>query len=482
MSLEILGSRVLAPTFGSSVYVWGSLISTFLVALAAGYAVGGRLADRRPSLALLGMLFAFASVLILPCVAWAPRLLAAIGQEGWDPRWAALVAATVLFLGPSLALGMVTPFAVRIASRGSEKAGSVAGGYSALSTAGSIAGTLLTTFFLIPRLRIDVLLLSLALILLACAVVLMRSGTTLAITGAAAAACGFAAMGMGAPPTVGGERVLARRDTPYHHIVVTQLDDARWMRFDNLTQSGVNLSHPDRSVTSYDAGLMAAFALRPGIRRVCVIGLGGGVIPRRIAQLLPEAEIESVEIDPVVRDLAREFFLYRESDRVRTTIEDGRTFLSRPGTEYDLVILDAFNSTGVPFHLTTREFFQSVRARLAPDGIFAANFIGKLMGRDGRLFWSTYATIRRQFGQVYITPDVRATPSALLGNVLVFATVSADPVDVEATRARAAELERRWRLGFLGSSVKSLVHSPDPPADAVELTDGYAPVEALQNF
>lgn len=482
MALEILGSRVLAPTFGSSVYVWGSLISTFLIALSCGYALGGVLADRQPSLALLGMLFAFASVLILPSVVWAPRLLAAIGEARWDPRWAALSAAAVLFLPPSLALGMVTPFAVRIASREAEKAGSVAGGYSALSTAGSIAGTLVTTFFLIPRMHLEVLLLGLALVLLVCAAALMKGLATLAVTGAAAAACAFAALGISAPRPVGGERVIARRDTPYHHIVVTQLDDTRWMRFDNLTQSGLNLKHPDRSVTSYDEGLMAAFALRPGIRRICMIGLGGGLIPSRIARIFPDAVIESVEIDPAVRDLARDFFLYRETDRARTTIEDGRTFLSRPGTEYDLIILDAFNSTGVPFHLTTREFFQAAKKRLAPDGIFAANFIGKLMGRDGRLFWSTYATMRRQFGQVYVTPDVRGRPSALLGNVLVFSTVSADPVDLARARTRASELSSRFRMTFVESSVESLVHSPNPPPDAVELTDDYAPVEALQNF
>ena len=277
---------------------------------------------------------------------------------------------------------MVTPFAVRLAIRGTETAGAVAGGYSALSTAGSIVGTLATTFFLIPSYPVNALLLGLSASLLLCAAILMRDRASAAIALAAAAAWVFALLTQATPPTIGGEKILARRDTPYHHIVVTQLDSSRWMRFDALTQSGVNIAYPNRSLVGYDEALLASLAFRPGIRRVCVIGLGGGSFSRQFARLRPDAEIDTVEIDPVVRELALDYFLYRESDRVRTVIEDGRVFLSKPGPAYDLIVLDAFNSTGVPFHLTTREFFEVVRRRLSPDGIFAANFVGQLMGKE----------------------------------------------------------------------------------------------------
>ena len=483
MALEILGSRVLAPSYGSSVYVWGSLISTFLIALSAGYALGGKLADRRPSPGFLSMLLAIGAVLILPCVIWAPRILAAIGRAGWDPRWGALLAACVLFLPPSVVLGMVTPFAVRLRIRGTETAGAVAGGYSALSTAGSIAGTLATTFFLIPRFPVQMLLLGLSGSLLLCAAILMRDRASVAMTLAGGAALVFAFLEQATPPTIGGEKILARRDTPYHHIVVTQLDSSRWMRFDALTQSGVNLAYPNRSLVGYDEALLAALAFRPGIRRVCVIGLGGGSFSRAFARLRPEAEIDTVEIDPVVRELALEFFLYRESERMRTVIEDGRVFLSKPGPAYDLIVLDAFNSTGVPFHLTTREFFEIVRRRLSPDGIFAANFVGQLMGKDGRLFWATYRTIQRQFGQVYVASwALHAGRPPASGNVMVYATVSADPHEVDDIRRRASELAALWKLQNVDNYLGSLIHAPQVPEGIPELTDAYAPVEALQNF
>lgn len=481
MALEILGSRVLAPSYGSSVYVWGSLISTFLTALALGYGFGGRLADRRPSAAVLSQVLSLGAVLILPCVAWGGTLLRALVTSGLDARWSVLAAAVLLFLPASIAMGMVTPFAVRIAIRQMEAAGSVAGGYSALSTVGSILGTLLTTFVLIPAFPVNSLLLGLAGTLALCALLMMRSPSSVVIAGLAVAACGMAGFARRDAPHY--ERILLQKDTAYHHIVVTQLLDTRWLRFDNLTQSAVNIAHPERAVMPYEQGLPLAFAMRPRIRSVCMIGLGGGGIVRTLRRIRPDVFIQSVEIDPVVRDIARDLFLYKESEKSVTAIEDGRFFLARGGRPYDLIILDAFNSTGVPFHLTTREFFETVRSRLSPDGVFAANFIGKLMGNDGRLFWATYQTIRRRFGQVYvINADLSAGKAALRGNVLVFATVSADPLALEVIRRNAAEMAAKWKLPGLLNVADGLLHSPDPPAGTAELTDAYAPVEALQNF
>lgn len=480
MGLEILGSRVLAPSYGSSVYVWGSLISTFLTALALGYAFGGRLADRRPSPAVLSIVLAVGAALILPSVAWGDVLLRRLLALGWDARWSALVASVVLFLPASVAMGMVTPFAVRIAIRRMEAAGSVSGGYAALSTVGSILGTLLTTFVLIPNFPVGALLLGLAATLVLCSLLLVRGPASISIACLAGAACGMA--GFARPSAVSNEQILVRRDTAYHHIVVTQLLDTRWLRFDNLTQSGVNVEHPERLVVAYQQALPLAMAMRPSLQRVCMIGLGAGTFAGTLARIRPNVVVDSVEIDPAVRDIARDFLLYRESEQIRTVIQDGRAFLAQEGEPYDLIVLDAFNSTGVPFHLTTREFFQTLRRRLAPDGVFAANFIGDLMGKDSRLFWAAYQTIRRQFGQVYvINSDLAAGRTTLTGTILVFATVSADPLELDAIRHNTVEMDKRWKLK-LSSFAGHLIHSPEPPRGTVELTDAYAPVEALQNF
>ena len=482
MALELLGSRVLAPSYGSSIYVWGALITVFLTALSVGYLLGGRLADRRPQMSVLSVILSVAAVLILPTVQWSTALLQRLHEQAWDARWTALLAAVLLFLAPSVAIGMVSPFAVRLAAPRLEGLGKAAGGYSALSTAGSIAGTLLTAFVLIPSVDVRTLLVMLAGTLALCALVLMRNRASLVIGVLACIVCGT----VGFSPA-GGQADLARtllyKDTAYHHIVVSQVDEARYLRFDNLIQGGISLKDPNRPLFSFEEGFFMPWAVRPGIRTVCQIGLGTGSFPRVLTRLVPDATVDSVEIDPVVARVAREYFQYRESPRHRTAIADGRMFLTQPGPPYDLIILDAFNSTGTPFHLTTREFFTTVRGRLTPDGVFAANFIGSLMGRDARLFWAAYRTIRRQFGQVYLmNADVAAGRTSFRGNMLLIATVSGDPM-IPATLLRNAErLRQEWGLRGLSLYAAAMVHSPEPPDGVPELLDAHAPVEALQHF
>ena len=483
MSLELLGSRVLAPSFGSSIFVWGSLITVFLTALALGYGLGGRLADRHPSPSAISMILSAAAVLILPAVQWAHPLLQALLRTGLGARWSALTASMILFLPPSLAMGMVSPFAVRLGVRQLATVGAVAGGYSALSTAGSILGTLLTAFLLIPAFSVPALLLLLAGTLAFCGLLMVRDLRSVSAAGTATLTCALSAFFQASPQDLGEEKTLLVRDSAYHHIVVTEMDRVRHMRFDNLRQGAIFLDDPSRPVHAYAEGLSLAWALRPAIRRVCQVGLGTGAVPRMMVRLLPDVFVDSVEIDPVVRDIAKQYFLYEESDRVRTIVEDGRVFLARRGDPYDLIVLDAYNGTGVPFHLMTREFFQLVRGRLVPEGVFAANFVGGVMGRDARLFWASYQTIRHQFGQVYLlSPELAAGSKSFQGNLILLATVSADPVAPEDFRRRAAELGARWRLRSLRRWGDSVLHNPSPPPGLPELTDAHAPVETLQGF
>lgn len=483
MALEILGSRVLAPRFGSSVFVWGALITTFLLALALGYWLGGRLADERPEEATLSIVLSVAAALVLPSVVWARPLLEALDRSGLETRWAALAASLVLFLPPSLAMGMVSPLAVRVAVRELATVGSVAGGYAALSTAGSIAGTLATAFFLIPAFPVPSLLLGLSFGLAAGALLTSRRLPSRAA--AVLALLAFAAATW-AEATRGGshyETVLFERDTAYHHVVVTELHRTRYLRFDAGVQSAMRLDRPERSVVMYDEAFFAAWAARAGIRRVCLIGLGAASFNRMLGQAVPETVVDSVEIDPTVLEVARRYFRYTPSTRDRAVVEDGRVFLSRPGEPYDLVVLDAYNATGIPFHLLTGEFFDTVRGRLSKQGVFVANIVGKFMGADSRLFWASYRTIRRRFGQVYVmNSDLAAGRTSFQGTLVLLATVSADPIPVETLRQRARELARRWGLPSLPGYVDVIVHSPEPPPGTAELTDRMAPVEALQAY
>lgn len=167
MALEILGSRLLQPVFGSSVlFVWGSLIGVVLSALSAGYYLGGELADVKPDFQVLSVVIFGAGLFIIGLPAVAPLVLDLIVKLNLGDRYSPLLASTLLLGLPSLLLGMVSPFAIRLATKSFRKLGKVSGNLYALSTLGSIAGTFLTVFVLIPEFGVNRIILSLGVTLL----------------------------------------------------------------------------------------------------------------------------------------------------------------------------------------------------------------------------------------------------------------------------------------------------------------------------
>ncbi len=160
MAIELLGARLLAPTFGSSIYVWGALITVFMLALSIGYLAGGRYSMRSPTLRKLGMILLLAAIAALPTIVWSENLLETIAAATSDPRYGSLLAAMVLFLVPTALSGMVSPYAVRLLIRERASAGRHAGQLYFASTFGSAAGTLLTSFYLVLWLELNQILFS----------------------------------------------------------------------------------------------------------------------------------------------------------------------------------------------------------------------------------------------------------------------------------------------------------------------------------
>ena len=170
MSLELLGGRVLAPYFGGSIYVWGSIITVFMLALSAGYLLGGYLSLRRPNLQKLGLILIAAGVLVCPLVLIAEPAMTWIFDRVEDPRYGSLLASLVLFMPPTIILGMISPYAVRLLVRVTEESGRVAGTLYFVSTFGSALGTLATSFYFVLWFELNtiVAMLAGALALLAC--------------------------------------------------------------------------------------------------------------------------------------------------------------------------------------------------------------------------------------------------------------------------------------------------------------------------
>ena len=516
LGLEIVASRVLAPYFGSSLFVWGALIGVVLAGLSIGYWLGGALADRFPSPYLLIGAIAGGAVLVLlvPLVdAWVLEQIVS-----WDPgpRLDPLVATIVLFGAASVVLGSVSPIAVRLVTRSLERLGRTAGRLFAVSTAGSIAGTFVTAFWLVPELGTDQVLAVGALTLLVAAAIVAVGArlplTAVALAGAAAACTavvvslepeqGGTLRGAAArnwsplyreretrnpsvldPRSVQGDgfKIRFAKDTRYHRLVVADDESSRYLRFDSSFQSGMYLGQPFRTRFEYTDYLDLGLAYNPDARRVLFIGLGGGSAPKRFWRDFPRLQLQVVELDPDVVDVAYRWFALPRNQRLKVDTEDGRRWLARHDARWDVIVLDAFYADSIPFHLATVEFLELARSRLAPGGVIVTNMIGALQGDISRLLRSMTRTYRSVFSTVELHPvflEGDRDPGSLR-NVILVATDSASP-STAFLAERWEQIRARWpRAPELADPIRDRWQREVRLADVPLLTDDYAPTDAL---
>jgi spermidine synthase len=539
MSVEMAGSRVLNPFFGSAIFVWGSLIGVVMAALAAGYYIGGVASDRMPSFGVLCGVIGAAGFFVAIMPGFTVPLCSAIDRAFPGPRAAPLIASVLLFLVPGILLGMVSPFAVKLSARDLGSLGNVAGKLYALSTAGSIVGTLLTAFVLIPLIGTMKLVfaLGITLILIAAigfAVIWRLQKTTPVIAAALVLACGVTCLA-GYPEGPGAEitqwydyerphRLVYWTDSAYHLILVTEQDKyretgsdvarpRRVLRFNDRTQSAIYIDESvyDRptdtlkkfeSAVGYTDLLHLGLIFCPDARRALFVGGGGGIGPTEFARDYG-MRCEVIEIDPEVERIAREYF--HIDDRIEYHIGDGRRVLNRLEGGYDLIVLDAYSSGGhIPAHLTTREYLELCRQKLAPGGVLVSNVISALKDKGSEFYQSEYRTMRAAgFPTIYTFPRY-PTPEEEKErrvsredywrgrsiNIIIVATQSEKQMTKAHVEAAARALTRRAEHPVV---IKNFVHSAgglwegsqttammlEQFDKAIELTDDYCPVDTM---
>lgn len=470
MALEILASRVLAPHFGSSVYVWGSIISVFLAALSTGYVWGGRLADRDPTLVGLGRQVALAAVAQALLVLIAKPAVAWFALTTGNSTWGTLVTATALFGPPSVMLGVISPYAVRLAAGDHARLGGTVGGLYALSTAGSLAGTLGCTFVLVPFLSLDR---GLALLLgLTAVTALVALGFRL--RGEWVPLLAMAVVLVLAVQTWSAQRgpsdgLLYEQMTPYQTIQVRDRAGERSLISDSVTHGRMDLA-TGYSTLHYPRLATAALLLQPEIDSMLVLGLGAGHAGTNLQRYLPELEIDFVDIDPVMPEVARRYFRFEDGPTRRVHVLDARRYLDAADRSWDYIYCDTYIGLSVPFHLATREFFELVRGRLEPGGVFGLNLAGTY---DRPFPRAIYRTVQEVFPQVW------SFRVPLSGNLLLLASADAAPTNAELF-ARADALDARYQLEspmreLLTQRLRGAIDFSDTPL----LEDQFAPVDRL---
>jgi spermidine synthase len=476
MVVEILGSRLFAPYFGSSTYVWSALIGVILASLSLGYYTGGRMADARSSKEDLSVVLFIAGVVVFLIPVLTPSI--AVISIAFGYRLGPLLLALILFSGPNILLGMVPPYAIKLAAKTVKTVGSVSGDLYALSTVGSILGTLLTGFVLIPVLPITGIFVGVAASLFLTSFLLGGPSKEVILSSVAFLLVSFISFrAAGADAVYRGEEVVYDAYTPYHRILVLDNPEktVRLMILDASYSGGMNLS-THASAFDYPDYFETPFLLHANISSVYMIGEGTGVGAVQVKTSHPEASLLVTEIDPQVHAAAVKYFNVTEGDGFAVKIGDGRQILKQSPELYDLVIIDAFNSVfSIPTHLTTVEFFHDVKTHLKPDGIAEINVISSL-NEDSMFLQSLCKTIGAEFGHVYFYPVTSTVNKSLTQNVILIASNQSLPTPgKEYIHEHSGGLFSEAKLeDMLGHRIEWFNCS-----DGILLTDDYSPTDYL---
>jgi spermidine synthase len=500
--LELVAGRILAPFIGVSLYTWTSIIGVCLAGISIGNFLGGVLADRHGSRRTLGLILlggGLTSLIILPLAAM--DLTTIFPRDGLQtlPRdvWLMIrivLVTSLLFLPPTLILGMVSPIVIKLALTDLRQTGSVAGKIYAVSTVGSIFGTFLTGFYLVSTFGTRAIVLGVSIILIVMAFVFGELLKSRKGNAEVAAAAGLLILGLVVWMNPNGLVTLSRPDalsspcykeTNYFCIKVIDVDPAvdqhnvRELVLDHLIHSYNSLSDPTYLKYGYIqvyADMIEYVAQQYPKYSAFFIGGGGYTLPRQMETLRPDAKIVVAEIDPGVTQTNFEMLGVNPNTRIITQNADARQVVEQyQGQEkFDLVFGDAFNDLQIPYHLTTREFAQKVRNMLKDDGLYLALVIDKLRGG---LFIPSYTrTLAEVFPYVYVLNDNPSWQSPFPNTYVVAA--SATPIDTARLSAITTGQGPNGRP-VVQIMPQDVMQEWLRTAWSVVLTDDYAPADNL---
>ena len=481
MALEILGSRLLAPVFGNSLFVWGALIGVILAAMSSGYAFGGWMSDRHPGGQVLAWLLLFSGTWTF-LIAWVgqPVLFKVAGAID-DPRWGPCVAASVLLAPPAFGLSGVLPAMLRIAISDLNYLGRHTGRMIALSTVGSLLGTWGTAFYLLSWIGSHALVAWLGAVQFGLGLSwLLKTTSARPRMRLTLVACATGLVAGALHPMQVLKTPLYQEDSPYQQVRIRDDDLFRYLVLDRTFHAVMWKADPVTLFLPYSQLMVASLAWVPDAKRGLILGHGGGSLAKWLAHKWPQLELDVVEFDPTVVRMAETFFSYQAPPEHHVYVKDARAFLQATDRTYDLIWVDAFARHMVPFHLTTVEFFAELRSHLAPDGIVAVNLASLGEGGDLLRASAVVQTMSRSFAQIesYAVKGPWKSAQTRAENLIFFAGAPLERQDFAELANKVGAFVEQDRLPPEAIALLN-THRTHPWPSGVVLTDDYAPFDLL---
>jgi len=468
--VEILGAKMLAPYLGTSHFVWTAQIGVTLLSLATGYYFGGWLVERSQNLSNLYSCILGAALYLSGTIFLTEKIAYSCLQ--FRLAFGTILASLFLFFVPLTLLAAVGPFLIRALTQSVQGVGGLAGRLSAVSTLGSVSGTILIGYVLIPLLPNSVTMLCSAGVLLLLALIYFavwaRKGNGLAksaITTALALWIGITGVQADSQRTFAGYDELLRVNSDFGQLqVMRDKNSGNLIYLNDFLWQNTYEPEQKRSGSLFTYMLHGlAQVYREKLDDVLCIGLGVGIVPMEFAR--DGSKVDVVEINHAVVPVGQKYFGL-ETNRLNLRIGDGRQYLNEGSKSYDAVILDAFLGDSSPSHLMTKEAFTSIQRRLKPGGVLVINSFGDFLPGKDFFVASLDKTLKAVFKHVQIH-------HAGNGNVFFVAT---DTADFKMVREPDYNSIGETRILMQAQSAYASNDSPNP-AHGIVLTDDYNPAE-----
>ncbi|MCK5084183.1 MAG: fused MFS/spermidine synthase [Candidatus Pacebacteria bacterium] len=475
MILELIGSRILAPALGTSIFIWTSLLGIILGAMSLGYFLGGKLADQNPNVKFFSLIIFTSGVLMFFIIIIKTSVLefsVLLGMKN-----GAIFSAITLFALPAVLLGAVSPYAARMAIKEVESSGRTMGNLYAVSTFGSIIGTFLAGFYLIPNFGSTSTLYALAFLLLFISIFSYYDRIrTIGMLASFLFLFGFSLI----VSAIEKEEFIANEDSAYNRIRIYDREDenggiTRIMAVENFFDSGMFLGSEELAF-DYTRYYRLDEIFKKNIKKTALFGGAAYSVPKDFLRRNKEGTIDVIEIDLRTTELAEKYFHLDTTDkRLHIYHEDARIFLNRTEREgknkYDVIYNDAFTSTcSIPFHLTTKESIEKIYNILGDDGVYIMNSVSAISGENSKFFRAEYKTIKEKFENVFVFPVLSMEKSLLedVQNIMIIATKKR--VDIDEILENNKEKET-------GELLKHYYKYEIKTDDIEILTDDFAPVD-----